>query len=82
MDTKYYMRRPLSLLPIPYHQQGIPIPDPLQKHFSVTEENVVSNIYSKPNDLATGRFLGTVWPQQNEPKYLGANERVVFERAW
>lgn len=78
----YYTRYPLSLLPIPFHTQGLPVPDPLQQHFSLAQENVVTNIYSQPNRLPLGRFLGTVWPQQNEPKFLGANERVVFEQAW
>jgi hypothetical protein len=67
---------------IPFHMQASPIRDPLQKHFTGEQAAVVSGGYNKSNDLSTSRFLGTVWPQQNEPKFLGANERVVFQDSW
>jgi hypothetical protein len=67
---------------LPFRTQAYPIKDPLQKHFSFPQQAVVSGGYQRANDLSTQRFLGTVWQQQNEPKFLGANERVVFEDSW
>lgn len=67
---------------IPFHIQGNPIPDPLQKHTGQAQRDVAAKPYNKSNDLVFGRFLGTVWPQQNQPHFLSANERVVFEDAW
>lgn len=81
-----YIVRSFALLPnpsgIPFHLQGMPIPDPLQKHATAVQQAVVDSAYSNSNKLPLGRFLGTVWPQQNQPKFLGANERVVFESSW
>lgn len=73
---------PSPLARIPFHTQAVPIPDPLQQHFSSEQNSVVSGGYNKANSLATDRFLGTVWQQTNEPKFLGANERVIFEDSW
>jgi hypothetical protein len=85
LDNSYIVRS-FALLPnprgIPFHLQGMPIPDPLQKHATAVQQGVVDSDYSKSNTLPLGRFLGTVWPQQNQPKFLGANERVVFESTW
>jgi hypothetical protein len=83
-----YERLGFAMLPhplstgIPFHQQGMPIPDPLQKHPTLPEQHVVSSDYSTANNLPRGRFLGTVWPQNNQPHFLSANERVVFESSW
>lgn len=83
-----YVKKSFAMLPhpgqgvIPFHLQGMPIPDPLQKHTETPQRNVVQNPYSKSNDLVSGRFLGTHWPQENQPHFLGANERVVFEDSW
>lgn len=73
---------PLPLSMVPFHQQAFPLPDPLQQHFSYEQKQVVSGGYNKSNSLPTDRFLGTKWIQTNEPKYLGANERIVFEDSW
>lgn len=86
-STHYYRKQSFPMLPhpsfsIPFHRQGMPLPDPLQQHFTYEQRNVVSSGYQQANDLATDRFLGTVWKQTNEPKYLGANERIVFESSW
>lgn len=67
---------------IPFHTQAHPIADPYQKHFSLPQRNVVNAAYNQPNTLPLGRFLGTVWVQENQPRFLGANERVVFESSW
>jgi len=67
---------------IPFHLQGMPIPDPLQKHMETEQRNVVNESYNKSNTLVYGRFLGTHWKQENQPHFLGANERVVFEDSW
>lgn len=67
---------------IPFHQQGQPITDPLQKHTGSSQRNVVSEPYNHSNNLVFGRFLGTDWEQVNQPKFLGANERIVFEDSW
>lgn len=82
-----YLVRQYNLLPnpsgIPFHIQGQPIPDPLQKHTEAPQGQTVRSAYNTANDLApSGRFMGTVWPQQNQPRFLGANERVVFEGTW
>lgn len=81
-----YIVKSFALLPnpsgIPFHLQGQPIPDPLQRHTAAPERNVFSHAYNTSNNLVMGRFLGTVWPQQNQPKFLGANERVAFEAQW
>lgn len=79
-----YENAPFALLPhpsqtaIPFHQQAWPVPDPLQRHASVPERDVAESPYGTSNDLAKGRFLGTVWQQRNVPQFLGANERVAF----
>jgi hypothetical protein len=86
--THPYINQSFTQLPhpgngsIPFHVQPFPIPDPLQKHMGTAQRDVVDSAYNKSNSLALGRFLGTVWPQQNQPHFLGANERVVFEDAW
>lgn len=67
---------------IPFHLQGSPIPDPLQKHTAAPQRDVVQSPYSKSNDLVSGRFLGTDWNQVHQPHFLGANERIVFEDSW
>lgn len=81
-----YLVKSFRLLPhpsgIPFHIQGQPIPDPLQKHAQAPQRAVMDSAYNTANNLPLGRFLGTVWPQQNQPKFLGANERVVFESSW
>lgn len=81
-----YIVRDFRLLPhpsgIPFHLQGMPIPDPLQKHAQAPQQAAMDSAYNVANTLPLGRFLGTVWPQQNQPKFLGANERVVFEGTW
>jgi hypothetical protein len=68
--------------PIPFHTQAMPIPDPLQQHPTLPQRNVVTSPYNQSNQLVYGRFLGTFWPQLNQPHFLGANERVVFEDSW
>jgi hypothetical protein len=84
--TLFYRAQSFQMLPnprnIPFHIQGMPLPDPLQQHFTRVQGDVISSGYQTANDLATDRFLGTVWKQTNEPKYLGANERIVFESSW
>jgi len=88
MLTHPYLIQGFTQLPlpgsgtIPFHRQAFPIPDPLQVHTSPPDRYVVNSAYNKKNALPLNRFLGTVWPQQNQPKFLGANERVVFEDAW
>ncbi len=86
MIDNSYIVRSFALLPnprgIPFHLQGMPIPDPLQKHATAIQQDVVDSAYNTANTLPLGRFLGTVWPQQNQPKFLGVNERVVFEGTW
>lgn len=83
-----YEIEPFRLLPhpsqgrIPFHQQAFPIPDPLQKHAVVEQRNVVASAYNKSNTLPYGRFLGTDWTQHNQPHFLGANERIVWEDSW
>lgn len=67
---------------IPFHRQGMPVPDPQQKHTSVEAEKVVESSYDTPNALALNRFIGTYHQQPNQPKFLGANERIVFESSW
>lgn len=67
---------------IPFGLQGYPIPDPLQKHFTVEQREVVTKAYNASNRLPLGRFLGTQWSQPNQPQFLGANERIVFEPSW
>lgn len=86
--THSYIKQSFTQLPqpgfgtIPFHVQADPIPDPLQKHMGIEQHQVVSSAYNKANDLVSGRFLGTYWPQHNQPHFLGANERVVFEDSW
>lgn len=87
MVYSVYMQRAFSHLPtprsaIPFHQQANPIPDPLQVHFAAEQAQVADSAYDKPNTLSYDRFLGTVWEQNNQPKFLSANERVVFEKSW
>lgn len=88
MSTQPYLIQSFQQLPlpgggkIPFHVQAMPVPDPLQSHFGIDQYQVVSNSYNKSNTLPMGRFLGTVWPQKNQPHFLGANERVVFEDSW
>lgn len=88
MNNHHYMIEPFQVLPkpgrgyIPFHLQGFPIPDPLQRHFSYAQDKVVSSAYNQSNQLAYGRFLGTDWTQKNQPHFLGANERIVFEDSW
>lgn len=83
-----YFKRSFAMLPypgngkIPFHLQGMPIQDPLQKHTETPQRDVVQNSYNHSNGLVYGRFLGTHWPQENQPHFLGANERVVFEDSW
>ena len=82
-----YMPEPTRLLahpdgPIPFHQQGLPIPDPLQVHTSVESRLAFARPYNKANSLPLGRFLGTLWRQDNQPHFLSANERIVFEDSW
>lgn len=81
-----YIVKSFAFLPtpagIPFHLQGQPIPDPLQRHTAAPERSVFTHDYKTSNELVLGRFLGTVWPQQNQPKFLGANERVAFEAQW
>jgi hypothetical protein len=75
----YPLPRPAG---IPFHLQGQPLPDGLQKHAMAAQQITVDSAYNHPNMLPLGRFLGTVWPQQNQPKFLGANERIAFEGTW
>lgn len=63
---------------IPFHVQAFPLPDPLQTHATAPERDVVTHPYHTTNALPRGRFLGTVWTQQNQPQFLGANEAIVF----
>jgi hypothetical protein len=82
-----FFKHPFQLLKnpgggIPFHRQAFPIPDPLQKHFTVEEHNVVTSAYNTSNTLPLNRFLGTDWSQQNQTKFLGANERIAFEGSW
>lgn len=67
---------------IPFHLQGMPVPDPLQKHTTAPQRDVVQSPYNHSNVLALGRFVGTHVTQENQPHFLGANERVVFEDSW
>jgi hypothetical protein len=48
----------------------------------VEEHNVVTSAYNTSNTLPLNRFLGTDWSQQNQTKFLGANERIAFEGSW
>lgn len=73
---------PYPMSTVPFHRQAFPLPDPLQRHFTYEQKQVISGGYNKANSLPTERFLGTKWSQTNEPKYLGANERIVFEDSW
>jgi hypothetical protein len=63
---------------IPFHQQAYPIPDPLQRHTTTDQRDVISSNYATANSLALGRFLGTDWRQTNQPMFLGANDRIAF----
>jgi hypothetical protein len=75
---------PLRMLPhpalgiFPFHTQAYPIPDPLQVHTGSQQRAVVTSPYGTPNNLPMGRFLGTSWVQNNQPQFLGANERIIF----
>lgn len=83
----YYQKFPHKMLPnprsaIPFHVQAYPIPDPLQVHPVTEQRRVIASAYNQSNRLPTGRFLGTDWTQNNQPHFLGANERIVFEDSW
>lgn len=83
----YYTKFPHKMLPnpsssIPFHVQAYPIPDPLQFHPVSEQRRVIESSYSNSNRLPTGRFLGTDWSQHNQPHFLGANERIVWEDSW
>jgi len=86
LTTTNYLVKSFAMLPnprgIPFHLQGMPVPDGLQHHASGEERAVLDSDYARSNNLPLGRFLGTVWPQQHQPKFLGANERIVFEGTW
>jgi len=76
------LRDPAFSSTIPFHRQAFPIPDPQQQHIVARERQVVNSTYNTPNDLPKDRFLGTFWSQHNQPHFLGANERIAFERFW
>lgn len=83
----YYSKFPYKMLPnprsvIPFHVQAYPIADPLQVHPVIEQRNVISSSYNTSNLLPLGRFLGTDWSQPNQPHFLGANERIVWEDSW
>lgn len=88
LETLAYRRLSFPMLPdpmltgIPFHMQGMPIPDPQQKHPVKKEANVINSDYSTANALPRERFLGTNWNQAHQPHFLGANERIVFESSW
>lgn len=87
LETFAYLRKSFPMLPdpaggIPFHKQGMPVPDPLQVHPVKQEHAVISRDYSTSNSLPLGRFLGTNWNQVHQPHFLGANERIVFESSW
>lgn len=67
---------------IPFHTQAQPVPDPLQVHTTLQAEHVVSSAYNQANTLPYGHFMGTYHKQVNQPKFLGANERIVFQSSW
>jgi hypothetical protein len=82
-----FFKHPFQLLAnpggrIPFHQQGIPIPDPLQQHFGWEQREVAKSAYNTSNRLPLGRFLGTDWTQKNQPEFLSGNERIAFEGQW
>jgi len=86
-DTRFYTKSAVRLLrhpssAIPFHTQGMPIPDIFQKHTQTEQRDVMNSAYNKSNSLASGRFLGTDWTQNNQPHFLGANERIVWEGSW
>lgn len=82
----YFTKFPFKMLPnpsgLPFHTQAFPVVDPLQKHAETEQRNVAVSSYNKSNTLARGRFLGTDWSQNNQPHFLGANERIVWEDSW
>lgn len=83
----YYSKFPHKMLPnpvgfIPFHTQAYPIADPLQVHPVTEQRRVIASSYNTSNRLPVGRFLGTDWSQHNQPHFLGANERIVWEDSW
>jgi hypothetical protein len=88
LETFAYLRMSFPMLPdpvgtgIPFHMQGMPVPDPLQKHPVKPEAMVINSDYSTANTLPLGRFIGTNQNQAHQPHFLGANERIVFESSW
>lgn len=82
LETHPYMKLEFPLLPppsgaVPFFRQAMPITDP-QEHIGVPQAEVARSAYDHSNALPLGRFLGTDWTQQNQPLFLGANERIVF----
>lgn len=82
----YYTKFPFRMIPnpsnLPFHIQAMPIEDPLQVHTQTQQRNVMKSSYNTSNTLPHGRFLGTDWSQNNQPHFLGANERIVWEDTW
>lgn len=82
----YYTKFPFRMLPnpssLPFHTQAQPIGDFMQVHTETEQRKVVANSYNTSNSLPRGRFLGTEWSQNNQPHFLGANERIVWEDSW
>lgn len=83
LETHPYMKLEFPMLPppagpVPFHRQAMPIPDPLQQHMGLPQAEVARSAYDHSNSLPLGRFLGTDWTQQNQPLFLGANERIIF----
>lgn len=82
MPEPYRLLQHPALSRIPFHTQAFSIPDPLQVHTPVEARLTFARAYNKKNKLPLDRFLGTLWSQDNQPHFLGANERIVFEDSW
>lgn len=86
-STLYYTKPPFVAFHknpsnIPFHVQGMPIGDIFQVHTQIPQRDVMNSAYNTSNSLPKGRFLGTDWSQNNQPHFLGANERIVWEGSW
>lgn len=81
LHTYGYIPLPFQLAPDPanvvLHQQGVPIPDPLQKH-SVREDVKQATHILGSNPLPYHHFIGLSDQQINQPQFLGVNEKILW----
>lgn len=83
LETFAYIRGHYQVLPppkntsIPFHLQGAPLPDPLQKHTQNPQIDQATH-YTTTNPLPYGHFVGTFHKQINQPQFLSVNE-ILFD---